>query len=373
MNKVLVAGASGLVGLAAARRFLREGWQVVALSRRRPEGLDGSEFLSIDLLDAEACRVALSRLEDITHVVYAAVNESPGLFQGWIDEDVIARNGAMLRNLFEPLLEASPGLQQVSLLHGTKAYGLHHPGVGKEQIRVPLREREPRVLHPNFYFLQEDYLTEQQRKFPFALTIFRPTVIYGDALGSNMNPILVIAAYAALLRERGEPLHFPGQGGQAVIREAIDADLVAAALRWAAEAPQARNETFNLTNGDVFVWDNVWPAIADALGMDVGEHRPLRLAEDLPARQQEWASLVERHALGLPGDLLECVGYNSLVYTDMVLNSRQAAPLPFLNSTVKARLAGFSGCIDTEDMFRRMFAGLVETGRFPGKHATPPG
>jgi nucleoside-diphosphate-sugar epimerase len=37
-NKVLIAGASGVVGAAAVEAFLRlPGWEVVALSRREPE------------------------------------------------------------------------------------------------------------------------------------------------------------------------------------------------------------------------------------------------------------------------------------------------------------------------------------------------
>ena len=35
-KKVLIAGASGVVGMAAVEAFLRGGWQVVALSRRAP-------------------------------------------------------------------------------------------------------------------------------------------------------------------------------------------------------------------------------------------------------------------------------------------------------------------------------------------------
>jgi hypothetical protein len=35
---------------------------------------------------------------------------------------------------------------------------------------------------------------------------------------------------------------------------------------WAAQSPQAANEAFNITNGDVFEWRNVWPALAETLG-----------------------------------------------------------------------------------------------------------
>jgi NAD(P)-dependent dehydrogenase (short-subunit alcohol dehydrogenase family) len=60
-KKVLVAGASGVVGAAAVEAFLREGWEVVALSRRAPEVAGSQAFthLAVDLQDAAASRAAL--------------------------------------------------------------------------------------------------------------------------------------------------------------------------------------------------------------------------------------------------------------------------------------------------------------------------
>ena len=60
-----------------------------------------------------------------------------------------------------------------------------------------------------------------------------------------------------------------------------------------------RNEIFNVTNGDVFVWPNVWPAIADALGFAAGEHVPLALDKEIRPREAEWAEIRAQHGLGL--------------------------------------------------------------------------
>jgi NAD(P)-dependent dehydrogenase (short-subunit alcohol dehydrogenase family) len=38
-NKVLVTGASGLLGVAAIEKFLSADWEVVGVSRRKPERL----------------------------------------------------------------------------------------------------------------------------------------------------------------------------------------------------------------------------------------------------------------------------------------------------------------------------------------------
>jgi uncharacterized protein YbjT (DUF2867 family) len=58
-KKVVVAGATGLVGNAALRHFERVGGaEVVALSRRRPRELHGAGHVPIDLLDAAQCAQA---------------------------------------------------------------------------------------------------------------------------------------------------------------------------------------------------------------------------------------------------------------------------------------------------------------------------
>lgn len=371
-GRVLVVGASGLVGRAAAERFAAGGRDVVAISRRRPPGLAGVDVRSVDLTSAQGCRAAVADLADVTHVVYAAVAERPGLFEGWVDDEMIERNAAMAANLFDPLVEVATGLRHVSLLHGTKAYGLHHPALRGEWIDMPLRERVPVRPHPNFYFRQEAHLRSlQDGGARFALTTFRPTVIYGTATGVNMNPLMAIAAYGVMLREAGEPLHFPGAAPDH-LREAVDASLLADALVWAAGAANGGDgagavdgEAFNVTNGDLFTWAGAWPVIAGALGMEVGEARPVRLTEWLGEHAELWAKAVERSGLDLPGDVVAHVGENSVRYADLVLGSLGDAGRPIVNSTIKIRHAGFAGCVDTLDMFVALIARLVDDGALP--------
>jgi hypothetical protein len=115
------------------------------------------------------------------------------------------------------------------------------------------------------------------------------------------------------------------------------------------------------------VWDFVWPAIAETLGMEPGVQRPVVLAEELPKRQDEWAALVDKYGLRAPHNLLDFVGYNSLVYTDVMLSGTPSPTTPILNSTIKARQAGFHACMDTEDMFRKWFERLQRDRVLPPK------
>jgi NAD(P)-dependent dehydrogenase (short-subunit alcohol dehydrogenase family) len=59
-KKVLVTGASGLLGIAAIEKFLSAGWEVVGVSRRKPELPSGRDvgFLSVDLRDEARALVA---------------------------------------------------------------------------------------------------------------------------------------------------------------------------------------------------------------------------------------------------------------------------------------------------------------------------
>ncbi len=66
----------------------------------------GVTLLSVDLTDQRCCAEVFGQMPDVTHVVYAAVNETPGLIQGWRDRAQMATNLAMLENLCEPLTAA---------------------------------------------------------------------------------------------------------------------------------------------------------------------------------------------------------------------------------------------------------------------------
>src|SRR5579872_5167513 len=151
---VLIAGATGLVGAAAMKHFSRQpGCRVIALSRRKPDETWGAEWIELDLSDTTACAVAARDLVPVSHLVYAALYERPQLVAGWQAEEQIRLNERMLRNLFAPLEIAAAGLRHVTLLQGTKAYGVH-----VRPLTVPARENRSELREqPNFYWNQEDF------------------------------------------------------------------------------------------------------------------------------------------------------------------------------------------------------------------------
>src|SRR5258708_14094147 len=66
---------------------------------------------------------------------------------------------------------------------------------------------------------------------------------------------------------------------------------------WAAQSPQAANEAFNITNGDVFEWRNVWPAVAETLGVKTGPDIPTSVAAYLKENADIWDQIVAKHDL----------------------------------------------------------------------------
>jgi nucleoside-diphosphate-sugar epimerase len=349
-KKIVVAGATGLVGNAALRHFERaDGAEVVALSRRKPRQLHGARHMPIDLMDSAQCAQAATELTGATHLIYAALYETPNLIDGWRDQRQIDINDRMLRNLMVALEPAAPALRHVALLQGTKAYGSH-----VRPLKVPAREgRSEMYEQPNFYWAQEKFLRDLQKGRAWHFSILRPVLIVGLAMGGAMDLIPPLGVYAAMLREQGRDLDYPG--GAPRVGQAVDVDLLARAIAWCGESDAARNETFNVTNGDVFTWENIWPAVADGLGMKPGKPVPLSLAQESKKWIAPWDELRRRHGLVSPG-LEEFVGL-SFQYADyqMRYGQTESGP-PSIVSTVKINQAGFTEMMDTEAMFKKWFA-----------------
>lgn len=356
MPKTLVVGALGVVGRANVEYLssLPDG-EVVALSRRAPDFESRAQFVSADLMDAAACRAALKPHRDITHVVFAALHEQPALVAGWTEADHIRVNLQMMKNLLDAVEETSLAFCHFSLMHGGKAYGVH---LGPPPL-VPSRESDPRTMPPNFYYDQEDLLRERQRGKAWTYTIFRPPAVVGFAVGSPMNTILTVGLYAAISRELGLALRFPGAPGH--LKDACDARLLAKAVHWAGESPKAANETFNVSNGDCFMWEQVFPAIARVFSMECAAPHSMSLGRVMADKGPVWDRIVEKYQLK-PYRMAQLVP--SFEYADFTFRYRQA-PYESLQSTIKIRQAGFSECVDTQEMFVSQLRALQQARILP--------
>jgi nucleoside-diphosphate-sugar epimerase len=352
---VLIVGALGVVGRAAFEHFsTQKDWQVIGLSRRKPE-FPAERWISADLADPDALAAALAGVGQVSHIVYAALMEEPELVSGWTSADQVGTNTAMLRNLLDALPARSD--RHLVLLQGTKAYGVHHG-----PYRMPAREFDPRFIASNFYYDQEDLVRERATAGDLTFTVLRPQIVCGYALNNPMNAAMAIGVYAAICAELGQPMRF--SGGPACFQEAVDAELLARAIRWACEEPRCAGETYNIANGDCFSWRNLWPGIARRFGAEPGIDHAFSMARIMPDKGAVWDRVVQKHGLRpIPYDEI----VSSWQFLDYLLRYDRSYPHHSLVSTIKARQHGFHDCMDTEVMFDRIYDRLQAERILPAR------
>ena len=330
----LVVGANGVIGgrLAAHLRAQPE-WEVIGLSRRPGPG----RHVQADLFDAASVREALREQPAVTHVFYAAYQDRPS----WAE--LVPPNLAMLRHVLDALEPVAQDLQHVSLMQGYKVYGGH---LGP--FKTPARETDAHFMPPEFMHDQQRFLEQRQQGKAWSWSAIRPAVVGGFALGNPMNLALAIAVYASISKELGLPLRFPGKpGAYDHLVEMTDAGLLARATVWAATEPNCANQAFNITNGDLFRWNEMWPFIADYFALDVAPPLPLSLDTVMADKEPLWRAMGERHGLA-PHAYAEVSSWR---FADFVFSW----DYDMFGDGSKARRFGFHEHVETKAMFTRLF------------------
>lgn len=174
-----------------------------------------------------------------------------------------------------------------------------------------------------------------------------------------MNLMATIGVYAAILKARGEPLYYPGNGTSML--EITDTGIIAQCCEWALKTPQAKNQCFNIDNGEFLSMKEEWPVIASCFGMAVGEERLLSFRNHLPKLAGEWDKVRERYNLKAP-DLNTFLG-QSTQFSEFVFARDVTSPSSM--STIKVRRAGFNATIYSDDMFRKWFKAYQDEGLLP--------
>lgn len=345
----LVVGATGATAFRLVERLAASAdWRVTAVTRRSRSPAPGVETVQIDLTDAGARRDAFAGLAGITHIFYAA--RAPHGEGGTED---VAANTAMLRAVIDGVEGAAASLRHVHLIEGGKWYGQH---LGR--YPTPAREDAPRHMPPNFYYAQQDLLEERSRGGGWTWSASRPNAICDAVAGRARNLPIVIGAYAAICRALAVPFDFPGSAASFdSLTEVTEARLLAEALEWIATRPEAAGRAFNVTNGDVVRWSQLWPVFADHFGVRPGIARPFRLAEQMQDKQPLWAALAAEHGLAEP----VLANLANWAYADSVF----AQDFDVMSDLVALRRIGFCGAVHTDAMFLRLFDDYRRLGYLP--------
>jgi len=338
----LVAGASGLVGYRLARTLAEtNNWEVVAMARRPPRTRAGFRSIPVDLTDIDDCRNKLSHLPQVTHLFYAAKYNAPRNYSTPEGESINI-NVSMLENLLEALDSKARSLKHIHLVHGNSYYGRNN------HRKTPTKEDDPRWLNSHFYYAQQDLISARQKGKRWNWSISRPQGVCDHLPHIARSIPLGIAVYASLSKALGIPLCFPGNvENYTAIQQCTDASHLAKAIIWIATNEQCANEAFNVTNGDYFRWENIWPKLAHFFDMPVGPLRETELRKVMKDQVPSWASLVTLHKL-------RKVPLSELViwpYLERIFSSRhdQMADL------TKLRKFGFHDIVDTEEMLLQFF------------------
>jgi nucleoside-diphosphate-sugar epimerase len=186
-------------------------------------------------------------------------------------------------------------------------------------------------------------------------------MIAGGGRGSNLNALLAIAVFAVLRKEAGLRLPFPGASANLGVMEMLDVELLARAVSWSTRSPSARDQIFNVANGDVYVWPDLWPIIAEEMGIALGESHPISVRTYINARADAWSRIVGRHGLASPPDLTSFLG-ESASLADFALGNCSRT---VLMSTIKIRQAGFHDCVDTAHSVVKWIRRWREAGILP--------
>jgi nucleoside-diphosphate-sugar epimerase len=341
----LVVGASGIVGNNLAQRLIDQGWQVHGLARRPPQ-IKGLKPVAADLLDPSSLRAALKDVRP-TSVFITTWMRQP------TEAENIKINSAMVRNLFAAL-PARDGVRHVALVTGLKHYLGPFESYGKGALpATPFREEQERLPVENFYYAQEDEVFAAADRVGFGWSVHRPHTIIGYALGNAMNMGVTLATYATICKETGKPFVFPGSPMQwNGLTDVTDARLLARHLQWAATTEAARNQAFNIVNGDVFRWNWMWSRIAGWFGLEPAPFPAAResLEHKLANSGSIWSDIARRHRLAEP-DLAKLA---SAWHTDADLGR----PIEVVTDMSKSRKLGFLDYQPSDDSFFDLFARL---------------
>lgn len=285
----LVVGARGVIGRGLVEELTRQGgWQIIGLSRRGATDTAAVQHVAVDLLDPEGVKTGLRDVaRDVTHVFYAAFQDAPT----W--SGLVAPNLRMLRSTLDAVEASAHALEHVSLMQGYKVYGAH---LGP--FKTPARESDAGHMPPEFNLEQQALLAARSTTATWTWSAIRPAVVAGVALGNPMNLLMGLATYGTIAKELGVPFRFPGRPGTYDrLIEITDAGLLARATIWAATEPRAAGEAFNVGNGDLFRWSELWPKLAASFDLQTDSPLPMPLSEVMGDKAELWDSIVAKHEL----------------------------------------------------------------------------
>nr|AZB52808.1 iridoid synthase [Centranthera grandiflora] len=343
----LIVGVTGIAGSGLAETLSNSDtpggpWKVYGVARRPcPDWLTTLNviYIQCDITNTDETRSKLSPLTDITHVFYVS----------WTGSEDCQLNALMFRNILDSIVPNSPSLKHLSLQTGIKYYWGNMAEMDSTNLPhdCPYYENLPRLKQANFYYDLEDLVHQTAlTKTTLTWSVHRPALIFGFSPCSMMNTVSTLCVYAAICKHEGKPLVYTGtEVSWTCLWDAVDSDLLAEHFVWAATRPEAKNQAFNVNNGDVFKWKHLWGVLAREFGLEAVGYEgkePVLLEEVMKEKEGVWEEIVKEKGL-VPTKLRDIAAF---WLVDVVFRNKET-----LCSMNKNKEFGFLGFRDTTKSF----------------------
>ncbi|KAJ5155932.1 hypothetical protein N7492_008735 [Penicillium capsulatum] len=293
-NHAIVFGCSGINGWALVNQLLSNypaagTFAKVTAIANRPFAPDDAgwprdnrlQIISgIDLLQGD--HLALQKVlaekaasvETVSHIYYGAYRESGD------GAEESRMNRGMLRTAVQAIEGLSSQLKFVTLITGTKAYGVLMLDKFPFRGKAPLKEDFPRIPEDYaknlFYYHQVDLLAELSAGKSWSWCEVRPDIIIGVAPFGNANCIAqttgIFLGLYRLLEGPGAKVPFPGtEAGWKLLSTDSNQDIIAQFCIFASlQSPEkVHAQSFNIGDDTApLSWSKRWPILASYFGLE---------------------------------------------------------------------------------------------------------
>jgi hypothetical protein len=207
------------------------------------------------------------------------------------------RNIDWLNNMMAALEEVKAPLQNFTMGHGGKHYGMHLGPSLYTGYATPFEEDVHKCVGPLSYFEMQEWVEAKAAEKGFSWNIVRPTFIIGNSpekTNTTQSFGLVFAIYAHILKAQGKPLVFPGSDGAWDCKIQLSTSKkIAHVAAWAStgcasglekhrkdgakgrayrnpDDKSVKNQAFNVVSCDEFSWGELWGELAAYFSMASG-------------------------------------------------------------------------------------------------------
>ncbi|KAK4199858.1 hypothetical protein QBC40DRAFT_281263 [Triangularia verruculosa] len=271
MSSAIVCGATGILGREIVYRLAQnpQQWKTIhALSRSKKDEYPSNVVHNhIDLL--HSAEQMAKDLQDVSgeHVFFAAYMQKDTEEENW------QVNGDMLQNFLQALTitGAAKNIKRILLVTGCKQYGVHLGRAKNPMLESDAWLTDQSVYPPNFYYRQQNILHDFcKENSHIGWNVTYPNDVIGFANGNFMNLASGLGIYAAVTKELAKKLAFPGlerfySGFDCYTSSKLHAEF----CEWVVLEEKAKNQAFNVINGDVQTWEDMWPRLARRFGMEI--------------------------------------------------------------------------------------------------------